>query len=212
MSISHHVTRKDSLERMERYLEKMKEEDLIQKPHKEPKSIIRTVFTFIPLKYHELAKDILVFVMSVLMFIIGVMLYYLLFMLVPSYVFSRILLLSHASELVFDMSFVLITLIIYSFTPRDSSRLKLMMGYLSVFIVFIVLRTHAAYNAIIGDIPKYYMALELKDGTIIFSDSSRQYIGSTRGYHFFHNDTDENIIIPDSEVAKSTLKELRDGV
>jgi len=114
---------------------------------------------------------------------------------------------------IFELSFAIFLMIVYTFSRRQANKQKLYFGMTVLFALFLVIRSNAAHNAVIKGNPKYSVEIQMLDGQIMKSNDSLTYIGSTKQYHFFHNiKSKENSIIPNSTVKEIKLKELRGGV
>lgn len=116
-------------------------------------------------------------------------------------------------ELLFYAFFIVGFLMIETIIRNEKSPNKVYLIYAGAIVLFIFIRTHAAYNMIKDNKPKYTTQLLLNDGTWKKSNDSILYIGTTKQFYFYHNiKTSENIVIPTATVREVRIKELRTGL
>ena len=194
-----YLNREEEEAKMKRIIERMEKEKL--EPKKEKKTFSFNI-------KNRILRKLVLFAVTIFLTLISQLMLLLVFAALAS-----IQVTSSSWNLIFELTFAILLMIVYVLYPRQASKQKLYFGMTVLFALFLVIRNNAAHNSVINGNPRYSANIQMHDGTLMTSNDSIAYIGSTRQYHFFHDiKTKENFIIPNSTIKEIKLKELRGGV
>jgi hypothetical protein len=218
MNVWEYIFRKQREEQEKRVLQRLqteKETVKQEKPEKDPwwSTLLLPLFLKTPGWFHPIAWFIIKLLIAIIVYA-SIAAGFTVIAMLAVLLFTKVTLLTFNNEAFFTLLFFMVVGIVRMFLPRQIVLVKSMAIYFAIILLFILLRTRAAYNAVIEGNPKYNVSLNLGAEPPIVSDTTTLlYVGSTRNYHFFHNNKKgENLVIPNSKVSATKIVELRTGV